>query len=89
MINRKRPTAFWVIAVFLGVSVVLMLIGQTTAIFNYDLAVRLGFQKSPNEIPEFGVQVIRAFCVSDTFVFIPLNCYTLRDKTAQRRLALQ
>ncbi|MFH0781779.1 MAG: hypothetical protein V2B20_07460 [Pseudomonadota bacterium] len=89
MTNRKHPTAFWVIAVFLSASVVLMLIGQTTAIFNYVLAVRLGFQNSPNEITEFGVQVIRAFCVSDTFVFIPLSYYTLRDKAAQRRLALQ
>ncbi len=88
MTSRRRPTAFWVIAVFLATSVVLMLIGQTTAIFNYDLAVRFGFQNGPNEISEFGVQVIRAFCVSDTCVFIPLSFVSLIGLLRKKHWAL-
>jgi len=54
-----------------------MLLSQTTPVFDYDLAVRLGFQNGADKITEFGVQVIRAFCVSDTVVFIPLTVLSL------------
>ena len=77
MTNAKSPVAFRAIVVFLALSTVLMLIGQTTPIFDYDLAVRLGFQNGADRISEFGVQVIRAFCVSDTLVFIPLTVLSL------------
>lgn len=77
MTNAKRPIAFWVIVFFLALSTVLMLLSQTTPVFNYDLAVSLGFQNGADQITEFGVQVIRAFCVSDTVVFIPLTVLSL------------
>ena len=64
--NRTRsPLAYWVMVAFLSLSTILMLIGQATPIFDYDLAVRLGFQNGAERITDFGVQVIRAFCVSD------------------------
>ena len=88
MPNAKRPVAFWVIVVFLALSTVLMLIAQTTPVFNYDLAVRLGFQNGADQISEFGVQVIRAFCVSDTLVFIPLTVISLLGLVLRKHWAL-
>ena len=73
----KRPIAFWLIVVFLALSIVLMFMGQTLAVFNYDLTVRLGLQESVNEVGAFGVQVNRAFGASDTVVYIPLIIVSL------------
>jgi hypothetical protein len=72
MPNERRPIGFWVIVVFLVVSTVLMLVGQTMSIFDYDLTVRLGLQESREQVGELGVQVNRSFGVGDTVVYIPL-----------------
>ena len=72
MATHHRPLAFWVILLFLGASIVVMLMGQTMAVFNYDLAVRLGLQESPGEVGRFGVEVNRGFGAGDTVVYIPL-----------------
>lgn len=88
MFSAKRTLAFWIIVVFLALSAALMLIGQTTPVFNYDLAVRLGFQNGADQISEFGVQVIRAFCVSDTLVFVPLTLISLVGLVLRKRWAL-
>ena len=88
MKSAKSPAAFWAIVVFLALSTVLMLISQTTPIFDYDLAVRLGFQNGADTITEFGVQVIRAFCVSDTIVFIPLTVLALIGLLLKKRWSL-
>ena len=52
MTRAKRPVAYWVIVSFLALSTVLMLIAQTTPIFDYPLAVRLGFQNGAEQISE-------------------------------------
>jgi hypothetical protein len=70
--ESRRPAAFWFIFVFLAVSIILMLAGQTLGVFNYELAARLGLQEKPEEMTDFGVQVNRAFGVADTVVYIPL-----------------
>ena len=88
MACTKRPVAYWVIVSFLALSTVLMLIAQTTPIFDYPLAVRLGFQNSADQISEFGVQVIRAFCVADTLVFIPLTVIALVGLLLRKRWSL-
>jgi len=88
MTRAKSPAAFWAIVVFLALSTVLMLIAQTTPIFDYDLAVRLGFQNGADKITGFGVQVIRAFCVSDTLVFIPLTVLALIGLLLKKRWSL-
>jgi len=72
MIKEKRYISFWVIEVFLIASLFLLLLGQTTAIFNYDFAVSLGLQESVEDVGEFGVQLNRAFGVGDTIIYIPL-----------------
>lgn len=88
MSHTKPPFAYWIMVVFLTLSTVLMLIGQATPIFDYDLAVRLGFQNGADRISEFGVQVIRAFCVSDTVVFIPLTVFALIGLLLKKRWSL-
>jgi len=72
MRNVDRPPSVWVLVVFLAVSLVLLLVGQTVAVVDYDTAVRLGLQESPAEVSEFGVHVNRAFGAADTVVYIPL-----------------
>ena len=88
MKNIPSPAAYRAIVIFLALSAVLMLIAQATPVFDYDLAVRLGFQKGADQITDFGVQIIRAFCVSDTVVFIPLTVLALVGMLMKKRWAL-
>lgn len=41
METTRRPISFWIITVFVIVSMILLLMGQTMAIFNYEFAVKL------------------------------------------------
>ena len=77
MPSASRPIAFWIIVAFLAISIILMLIGQTMAIFNYEFAARLGLQESRSQVGEYGVQVNRAFGTGDTVVYIPLMVVSL------------
>lgn len=77
MTAEKHPISFWVIIVFLIVTMLFLLIGQTMAIFNYEFAVKLGLQEDVKEISEFGVQINRAFGASDTLVYMPLIAISL------------
>jgi len=88
MPKMKRPGAFWIISVFLALAVVLLLLGQTTSIFAYDFAVRLGLQESVDEVTAFGVEMNRAFGASDTFVYIPLMIFSLIGLFMRKRWAL-
>lgn len=88
MPRAGRPTAFWFIMAFLAVSVVLMLVGQTMALVDYDFAVRLGLQESRAEVGEFGVQVNRAFGAGDTAVYVPLMVASLWGLWRRRRWSL-
>ena len=88
MPSVKRPKAFWVIVVFLAISIVLMLMGQTMALFNYDLAVCLCLQESADQVSEFGVQVNRAFGAGDTIVYIPLMIASLIGLLLKKRWSL-
>ena len=88
MDDKKRHISFWLVTLFLFVSLLLLLLGQTTAIFNYDFAVRLGFQEPVEEIGKFGVQVNRAFGVSDTLVYIPLIILSLIGLFLKKKWAL-
>lgn len=88
MADAGRPVTFWFIVLFLGASILLMLIGQTTAVFDYDLAVRLGLQESPTQVGAFGVEVNRGFGAGDTIVYIPLLVVSLAGLLLKRRWAL-
>jgi len=86
--RNKRAIAFWVVVIFLAASIALMIIGQTTAVFDYDLAVRLGMQESVQEMTEFGVQVNRGFGAGDTVVYIPLMVVSLVGLLLRKRWSL-
>ncbi len=72
MMQTKRPISFWFVIIFMSLSAVLLVLGQTMALFNYEFAVSLGMQEDVKEIGEFGVQLNRAFGASDTLIYIPL-----------------
>jgi hypothetical protein len=84
----RRPAAFWFLFVFLAVSIILMLAGQTLGVFNYELASRLGLQEKAEEMTEFGVQVNRAFGVADTVVYIPLMVVSMIGLWLRKRWSL-
>jgi hypothetical protein len=67
---------------------VLLLMGQTMAIFNYEFAVKLGLQEDVKEVSEFGVQINRAFGAGDTFVYIPLMAISLVGLFLKKRWSL-
>ena len=88
MSSKSRPLAFWIFAILLFLSIVLMLIGQTMSVFNYELTVDLGLQESPEQVGEYGVQVNRAFGAGDTIIYIPLLIVSLVGLWFRRRWAL-
>ncbi len=88
MPNQARPLVFWILVTFQALSVPLLLMGQTMAVFDYGLTVRLGLQESPEQVGEFGVQMNRAFGVGDTVAYIPLMLASLVGLWLRRRWAL-
>ena len=84
----KRPIAFWVIVGFHILSAILLLIGQTTAMFAYEFAEKLGLQESIAEVTVFGIQMNKAFGAGDTFVYIPLIIISLIGLFMRKRWAL-
>ena len=83
-----RSLSFWLITIFLLVSAVLLLCGQTMAVFDYELAVRLGLQEDVGEISEFGVQINRGFGAGDTVVYLPLMIVSVIGLVQRRKWAL-
>ncbi len=73
----RHTLGYWFLLVFIAISVPLMLVGQTMAVVDYELAVSLGLQEPLEEVGELGVQVNRAFGASDTVVYIPLMLASL------------
>jgi hypothetical protein len=69
-------------------SSIALLLGQTTALFAYEFAVRIGLQESVDEVTAFGVEMNRAFGASDTFVYIPLMVVSVVGLLMRRRWAL-
>lgn len=84
----RRPPVFWFIFVFLALSIVLLLLGQTMSVLDYDLTVRLGLQESPEQVGAHGVQVNRAFGAGDTVVYIPLMVASLAGLWLRKRWSL-
>lgn len=88
MARSGRPAAFWSLFLFLALSIMLMLAGQTLGVFNYQLAARLGLQEKPEEMTEFGVQVNRAFGAADTVVYVPLMIVSMVGLWLRKRWSL-
>ena len=88
MEQTKRPVAFWIVTGFLAVSMILLLMGQTMALIDYDFAVQLGLQESIKDVSSYGVQVNRAFGAGDTMVYIPLIALSLIGLMLRKRWSL-
>lgn len=50
----------------------LLLCGQTLALFDYDLTVELGLQESVNEVGEVGIAFAKRFGFGDALIYLPL-----------------
>ena len=88
MNEKNRPVSFWFVTIFLFVSLLLLLIGQTMAVFNYEFAVSIGMQEDVKEVSEFGMEVNRAFGVGDTIIYIPLIILSIVGLIQKKRWAL-
>lgn len=85
---EKRPLTLWIICVFLVLSVIVLVLGQTTSLFAYDFAVQLGLQEPAEEVTAFGVEMNRAFGAGDTVIYIPLMLVSLAGLILRKRWAL-
>ena len=88
MQDHKRPFAFWVITAFMSVSLLLLFMGQTMALIDYDFAVQLGLQEDIKDVSNYGVQVNRAFGAGDTIVYIPLIAISIIGLLLRKRWSL-
>jgi hypothetical protein len=88
MQDHKRPFAFWVITVYMSVSMLLLFMGQAMALIDYDYAVKLGLQESVKQVSSNGVQVNRAFGAGDTLVYIPLIALSVTGLIQRKRRSL-
>jgi hypothetical protein len=88
MEHANRPPAFWIITGFLAVSMILLLMGQTMALIDYDFAVQLGLQEDIKDISSYGVQVNRAFGAGDTIVYLPLIAFSMIGLVLRQRWSL-
>jgi hypothetical protein len=70
--NEKRTIGFWVLIIVALFLSVIFLLGQTLAVFNYDLTVKLGLQESSEEIGSVGIAFAKGFGFADTVFYIPL-----------------
>jgi len=68
----KRNVGFWML---IGIGVLLLiflLLGQTLAVFDFNLAIALGLQETIGEIGKVGVAFAKGFAMADTLVYVPL-----------------
>jgi hypothetical protein len=73
----KRTTGFWVIQAMGIVFLLMFLIGQFPAIFNYDFSVSIGMQEGADKIGEMGVAVNRGIAAADSLIILPLLIFGL------------
>ena len=70
--ENKRNLGF---DLLIGISVlllILLLVGQTYSLVNYDMTVSLGLQESEVEVTKIGMAWAKAFALGDTIAYIPL-----------------
>lgn len=70
--SKKRPLGFWLLMLFAIFLLVMIIIGQTGALINYKLMVRLGLQESKDAVSALGVAMNKGFAAGDTIIYLPL-----------------
>eukprot|EP01083_Nonionella_stella_P143488 446125_1 len=86
--DRAFQIIYYTIACLQLLTTLVCLAGQTTGIFFYDWAARHGLQESRTEVPHAIVQVNRAFCTSDTIIYIPLMIFSAYGLFRKKRWSL-
>ena len=70
--NETRNIGFWILISIGILLIIMLLLGQTISLINYDLTVSLGLQESVEEVSEIGVAWAKGFAFGDTVLYIPL-----------------
>jgi len=68
----NKDIKFWILISASIILLMLLLIGQTYSLINYEMAVTLGLQESVQEVGEIGIVWAKGFAFADSFVYIPL-----------------
>jgi len=71
-LKKQIPTGIWIIVVFHIVNLILWTLGQTLAIFNYDLVASWGLQDQRDLIDPAIVEVNRGIALADTYLLLPV-----------------
>lgn len=69
---KGKGIQFWFLMSVSALLVVFYLVGQTTALFSYEFALKLGMQESVEEVTEVGIAYAKGFAFADTVFYIPL-----------------
>jgi len=72
MNKSSKPIGFYILILISVILLILLLMGQTYALINYERAVDLGLQESADEVGLLGIAWARAFALGDTLVYIPI-----------------
>lgn len=70
--NKKIDIRFWALIIMGILLNLLMLVGQTGALIDYDFTVSIGMQESIEEVTGVGVAWAKGFGFGDTIIYIPL-----------------
>jgi hypothetical protein len=70
--NSERTVGFWFL-IIIGIFILIMLLmGQTMSLINYEFTVSIGLQEPADIVGEMGVALNKGFGVGDTIIYIPL-----------------
>ncbi len=83
-----KGIAYWFLIIFALLLLLMLLIGQTGGLINYQMAVRLGLQESTDVITQFGVAMNRGFAAADTIIYVPLVVFAILGFLCKKRWGL-
>ena len=83
-----RSLSIWSLIAGMIFLTVMILLGQSSAVFNYDFAVSLSLQESADKVGSHFVQFNRAVGAADTVAYIPLLVASIIGLLLRQRWAL-
>jgi hypothetical protein len=70
--TKNRGFGFWLLISIGMLLTIMLLVGQTSALFSYDQAVSIGMQESEEEVGKVGIAWAKGFAFGDTIFYVPL-----------------
>ena len=61
IMNKAKDTGFWVLIIIGILLTMLLIVGQTFSLIDYELTVSLGLQESVEEVSEVGIVWAKGF----------------------------